>query len=132
MEINCPFSKSARRRAARTHPPLRDARSLAMGRVIRGCRKGKGSVFTSNTHTRKGAAKHRQQVRRRRPARDATGRAMAPRSRRALEDWRAVRARSTARSAVMGDGICVLSNRVDARDGDASARARRGETWMEL
>ena len=34
-----------------------------MGRVIRGCRKGKGSVFTSHTHTRKGAAKHRQQVR---------------------------------------------------------------------
>lgn len=36
-----------------------------MGRVIRGCRKGKGSVFTSHTHTRKGAAKHRQQVRER-------------------------------------------------------------------
>merc|ERR1712216_339732 len=40
---------------------LRDARSMGMGRVIRGCRKGKGSVFTSHTHTRKGAAKHRQQ-----------------------------------------------------------------------
>ena len=42
-------------------PPLCDARD--MGRVIRGCRKGKGSIFTSHTHTRKGAAKHRQQVR---------------------------------------------------------------------
>merc|ERR1712216_365528 len=40
---------------------LRDARSMGMGRVIRGCRKGKGSVFNSHTHTRKGAAKHRQQ-----------------------------------------------------------------------
>merc|ERR1712100_307681 len=30
-----------------------------MGRVIRGCRKGKGSVFRSHTHTRKGEAKHR-------------------------------------------------------------------------
>ena len=33
-----------------------------MGRVIRGQRKGAGSVFTSHTDKRKGAAKHRQQV----------------------------------------------------------------------
>lgn len=33
-----------------------------MGRVIRGQRKGAGSVFTSNTSKRKGAAKHRQSV----------------------------------------------------------------------
>lgn len=30
-----------------------------MGRVIRSQRKGRGSVFTSHTTTRKGAAKHR-------------------------------------------------------------------------
>jgi len=34
-----------------------------MGRVIRTCRKGKGSVFTSHATHRKGAAKHRNQVR---------------------------------------------------------------------
>ena len=34
-----------------------------MGRVIRTCRKGKGSVFTSHTHHRKGAAKLRSVVR---------------------------------------------------------------------
>ena len=33
-----------------------------MGRVIRGQRKGAGSIFTSNTSKRKGSAKHRQQV----------------------------------------------------------------------
>jgi len=48
-----------------------------MGRVIRSCRKGKGSVFRSHTHTRKGAAKHRQQVsndaRSARAARDRRG-----------------------------------------------------------
>lgn len=33
-----------------------------MGRIIRGQRKGAGSVFTSNTSKRKGAAKHRQSV----------------------------------------------------------------------
>merc|ERR1711988_1162139 len=33
--------------------------SLTMGRVIRGQRKGKGSIFTSHTHHRKGAAKLR-------------------------------------------------------------------------
>lgn len=33
-----------------------------MGRIIRGQRKGAGSVFTSHTDKRKGAAKHRQQV----------------------------------------------------------------------
>jgi len=32
-----------------------------MGRIIRGQRKGPGSIFTSHTHHRKGAAKHRQQ-----------------------------------------------------------------------
>ena len=34
-----------------------------MGRIIRGQRKGAGSVFTSNTSKRKGEAKHRQSVR---------------------------------------------------------------------
>lgn len=34
-----------------------------MGRIIRGQRKGAGSVFTSNTSKRKGEAKHRQAVR---------------------------------------------------------------------
>ena len=34
-----------------------------MGRVIRACRKGKGSVFKSHTHHRKGAAKLRCVVR---------------------------------------------------------------------
>lgn len=33
-----------------------------MGRIIRGQRKGAGSIFTSHTDKRKGAAKHRQQV----------------------------------------------------------------------
>ena len=33
-----------------------------MGRIIRGQRKGAGSIFTSNTSKRKGAAKHRQSV----------------------------------------------------------------------
>lgn len=33
-----------------------------MGRIIRGQRKGAGSIFTSNTSKRKGSAKHRQQV----------------------------------------------------------------------
>merc|ERR1712216_685086 len=40
---------------------LRDARSSRMGRIIRGQRKGAGSIFTSNTSKRKGSAKHRQQ-----------------------------------------------------------------------
>jgi hypothetical protein len=34
-----------------------------MGRIIRGQRKGAGSIFTSNTSKRKGEAKHRQAVR---------------------------------------------------------------------
>ena len=34
-----------------------------MGRIIRGQRKGAGSVFTSNTSKRKGVAQHRQAVR---------------------------------------------------------------------
>ncbi|KAG1668155.1 hypothetical protein FOA52_005147 [Chlamydomonas sp. UWO 241] len=33
--------------------------SFKMGRVIRGCRKGRGSIFTSNSTHRKGAAKFR-------------------------------------------------------------------------
>ena len=36
--------------------------SSRMGRIIRGQRKGAGSIFTSNTSKRKGSAKHRQQV----------------------------------------------------------------------
>ena len=38
-------------------------RLSTMGRVIRACRKGKGSVFKSHTHHRKGAAKLRCVVR---------------------------------------------------------------------
>ena len=37
--------------------------SSRMGRIIRGQRKGAGSIFTSNTSKRKGEAKHRQSVR---------------------------------------------------------------------
>ena len=32
-----------------------------MGKVIRGCRKGKGSVFRSHTHGRKGAVSMKRQ-----------------------------------------------------------------------
>ena len=70
VEVEAAWSRAR----GRLVPPLCDARD--MGRVIRGCRKGKGSIFTSHTHTRKGAAKHRQQVR---DGRTRRGRAVSDR-----------------------------------------------------
>ena len=52
------FDLSAHRRLV-----LRPSSPPKMGRVIRAQRKGKGSIFRSHTHHRKGAAKLRSVVR---------------------------------------------------------------------
>ena len=56
-----------KRSASLTAPPPSPTTSLLdalrMGRIIRGQRKGAGSIFTSNTSKRKGVAQHRQAVR---------------------------------------------------------------------
>ena len=120
-------------RRRRAHPPLSDATELAMGRVIRGCRKGKGSVFTSHTHTRKGAAKHRQQVREREkrlsremrgvgPSEAAAGSpARKDRCFRRGETMEAMERDGNARVIYDGDVGCARARRsgeVDAVDGD--------------
>jgi len=99
--VTARMANPTRARAAH-HPPLCDA--LDMGRVIRGCRKGKGSVFTSHTHTRKGAAKHRQQVR----------------------DGRTRRARAAADRDGAGEATALEDGWRCCDDGDGTRRRARG------
>jgi hypothetical protein len=73
-----------------------------MGRVIRAQRKGKGSIFTSHTHHRKGAAKLRSVVRNRR--RGPPGRAAA--ARKPLRPRARTRPRARARRR---DACCRVS-----------------------